>query len=444
MVMNGKVVAHGGSVTRRRWRGTGAVLVAGLLAFSACSHDGSGAAPTTSASQSSTTSTASTPGATASKPEATASQAEAIAKLVTDTMASAHLRAVIVRATVNGKEVLTQAFGESMTGVPASTSMHFRNGAVAISYMSTLLLQLVDEQKVSLTDKVSKWLPSLPHADEVTLGQLAQMTSGYADYALGNEAFANKLQSDPFQHWTQDELLDFADVDGPLRYQPGTNWNYAHTNYVILGLALEKITGMPLDRVLQDKVLGPLGLTNTANQDTPFIPEPALHAFSSERRSFLKIPDGTPFYEESTYWNSSWFVRGALETTNIADLHKTAIAIGTGELLSQDSYRKMISTDLRGTGSAISGCATCGPQTEQYAYGLGIVTTGDWVMQNPLFSGESAAFAYLPSQNVAIAVAVTYEEGAFASDGNYSNEADALWRQIGALLAPDNQPPAPK
>ncbi len=388
--------------------------------------------------------TASTPDATASTPAALASQAEAIAKLVTDTMASAHLRAVIVRATVNGEEVLTQAFGESMTGVPATTDMHFRNGAVALSYLSTLLLQLVDEHEVSLADKVSKWLPTVPHADEVTLGQLAQMTSGYADYALGNEAFAEKLQSDPFQHWTQDELLDFADVDGPLLYEPGTNWNYAHTNYIILGLALEEITGRPLDRVLQDKVLGPLGLTNTANQDTPAIPEPALHAFSSERRSFLKIPDGTPFYEESTYWNSSWFVRGALQTTNIADLHKTAVAIGTGELLSQDSYRQMISTDLRGTGSTISGCATCGPQTEQYAYGLGIVTTGDWVMQNPLFSGESAAFAYLPSQDVAIAVAVTYGEGAFGPDGDYSNEADALWRQIGALLAPDDQPPAPK
>ena len=65
-------------------------------------------------------------------------------------------------------------------------------------------------------------------------------------------------------------------------------------------------------------------------------------------------------------------------------------------------------------------------------------------MQNSLFSGESAAFAYLPSQDVAIAVAVTYGEGAFGPDGDYSNEADALWRQIGALLAPDDQPPAPK
>jgi CubicO group peptidase (beta-lactamase class C family) len=74
-----------------------------------------------------------------------------------------------------------------MTGVPATTDMHFRNGAVAISYVSTLLLQLVDEKKVSLDDKVSKWLPDIPYSDQVTLGQLAQMTSGYVDYVNTDE-----------------------------------------------------------------------------------------------------------------------------------------------------------------------------------------------------------------------------------------------------------------
>ena len=114
-------------------------------------------------------------------------QAEAITKLVQSQMTERHLRSVIVRVTVDGKEITTQAFGESMTGVPATTDMHFRNGAVAISYVSTLLLMLVDEKVVSLDDKVSKWLPEIPHSDEVTLGQLAQMTSGYVDFVLGNE-----------------------------------------------------------------------------------------------------------------------------------------------------------------------------------------------------------------------------------------------------------------
>ena len=73
-------------------------------------------------------------------------KADAVMRIVRDTMAAEHLNAVIVRVTVDGKEVVTQALGESMTGVPATTGMHFRNGAVAISYVSTLLL-LADEKR---------------------------------------------------------------------------------------------------------------------------------------------------------------------------------------------------------------------------------------------------------------------------------------------------------
>ena len=111
---------------------------------------------------------------------------------------------------MDGKEVVTEAVGESMTGVPATTGMHFRNGAVAISYVSTLLLKLVDEHKVSLDDKLSKWLPEVPHADRVTLGQLAQMTSGYGDYVIGNTELNDALYADPFRRWTAHELLQYA------------------------------------------------------------------------------------------------------------------------------------------------------------------------------------------------------------------------------------------
>ncbi len=162
--------------------------------------------------------------------------------IVRDTMAQAHLKAVIVRVTADGEEIVTQALGESMTGVPATTGMHFRNGAVAISYVSTLLLRLVDEKKVNLDDKLSTWLPEMPNAERVSLGQLAQMTSGYRDYVLGNPEFDAAIYANPFRRWTTHELLNYA-TSQPLLYEPGTNWNYAHTNYVLLGLALEKATG---------------------------------------------------------------------------------------------------------------------------------------------------------------------------------------------------------
>ncbi|GBE65803.1 possible conserved lipoprotein LpqK [Mycobacterium sp. MFM001] len=346
-------------------------------------------------------------------------KAQAVLKIVRDTMAQAHLKAALVRVTVDGKEIVTQALGDSMTGVPATTSMFFRNGTVAMSYVSTLLLKLVDEKKLRLDDKLSTWLPDVPNADRVTLRQLAHMTSGYQDYV--NDEFTAARDADPFRQWTPEELLGYA-VHKPLLYEPGTNWNYARTNYVLLGLALEKATGVELPKLLADKVLGPLALINTANTYTPQIPVPTLHAFTSERRRALKIPPGTPFYEDATFWNPSWMMpRGAVQTTNIYDLEATAVGIGSGKLLSPESYKAMVTPD--------------------HGYGLGIVISGNWLLQNPMSAGVSAVEAYLPSQKIAIAVAVTYAPTAFDDQGNYRNEAETLFAKVGAELAPNDAPP---
>ena len=377
------------------------------------------------------------------KPGSTAAKSDAVMRIVRDFMAQAHLKAVIVRVALDGQKVVTEAVGDSMTGVPATPDMHFRNGAVAISYVATLLLKLVDQKKVALDDKLSKYLPDFPNADRVTLGQLAQMTSGYPDYVLGNDAFDQAFYADPFRQWTTQDIL--AQISSrPLLYEPGTNWNYSHTNYILLGLALEKATGADMPALMRSKVLGPLGLSATNNSDTPEIPQPALHAFTSERRATLKIPAGTPFYEESTYWNPSWTItHGAIQTTDIYDMEATAVGIGSGRLLSAESYTKMVSTELRGKTRAQPDCPTCFEQNGGYTYGLGIVISGNWLLQNPMFAGYSAVEAYLPSQRIAVAVAVTYAPEAFDDQGNYSNQADILFRKIGAEVAPNDAPPMP-
>jgi CubicO group peptidase (beta-lactamase class C family) len=371
-------------------------------------------------------------------------KAQAIRKVIEEVRASSHLRAVIVRVTSGDQEVLTEAFGDSMTGVPATTDMHFRNGAVAISYVSTLLLLLVEEGQLSLDDKVSTWLPDLKYADQVTVGQLAQMTSGYADY-VADEQMANAQYAQPFRQWTPEELIAYS-TKQPLVYRPGTNWNYSHTNYVILGLLLEQVTGRPVDELLQEKVLGPLGLKNTRDPGTPAIQDPVLHAFSSERRAWLKLKPGEPFSEESTFWNPSWTItHGAIQTTNIYDLNTTAGAIGSGQLLKPESYQQMVSRALIGKTTAIKGCPTCFEQSVGYSYGLGIVNSGNWVLQNPLFSGAAGAFGYHPETKTAIAVAVTFEPAAFNSTtGEYANGADVLWRRIGEVLVPEDAPPIMK
>jgi CubicO group peptidase (beta-lactamase class C family) len=231
-------------------------------------------------------------GAAGAEAASAASVRSRIDGLARDAVAHHGLKAVIVQATVKGRPVITRAYGESMTGVPATTRMHFRNGAVAISYISTLLLRLVDEGKVKLDDKVSKWLPKLRDGDRVTLRMLAAMTAGYHDYEL-DPRLNTQLYSNPFGVVTTKRQLSLA-LDEPQQFTPGTNWSYAHSDYVILGLALQKITGQPLAVALRKRVLRPLGLRNTVAAQTAAIPEPVLHAYSGERRPFLGIPPSTP------------------------------------------------------------------------------------------------------------------------------------------------------
>jgi CubicO group peptidase (beta-lactamase class C family) len=374
--------------------------------------------------------------------QAESADAATIMALARDAMAQYDLRSVIVRVVVNGRGVVTAALGESLAGVPATTDMRFRNGAVAISYMSTLLLQLVDQGAVGLDDPLSTWLPDLPDADRVTLRMLADMTAGYPDYVT-NQRFSEEIYVDPFRQWTPEDLIAVS-LSTPRLYAPGTNWAYSHTNYVILGLALERITGQPLATLIRDYILAPQGLIHTENAFTPAIPAPVLHAFTSERREALGIAPSTRFYEESTYWNPSWtLAAGAIETTDIYDMAASAALVGEGTLLSAESHQAQIAPGLLGFGHPMAGCTTCARLEERYNYGLGVVLKGAWLIQNPLFFGYSGVMAYLPSKKIALAIATTYDEQSFDAQGNYrnGNASERLFAAIAGYLAPDDPPP---
>ena len=366
--------------------------------------------------------------------------ARKIADVVTQKMAEYHLRGVILKVTKGNQTVVEQAFGSSMDGVPVTTDMRFRNGAVAFTYVSTLLLKYVDNGTVKLDDPISGWEPTLPNADKVTLRMLANQTTGYPDYEI-DPVWLAAFNADPFHIWTYDERLKIA-FGKPLQFQPGTNWSYAHTNFMILGNILTKIGGKPLDQLLDQEVLKPMGLKDTVGTVTSEIPEPALHTFSSERRPAFVVP-GQPFYEEATYWNSQWGTpMGANETTTIDDLATTAVAFGTGSLLSRTSFAEMTDSKLIGFGKKEPGCVpSCFTQIDVYNYGLGVVRSGPWIMQNPLLSGIGVTAAYLPAEKISISIAVTLDPAGFDDQGNYKNRADYLFRSVGAVVAPQNAPP---
>lgn len=370
-------------------------------------------------------------------------EAEALEQLIQDFAADAPVRAVIAELRRGDRTIASIAMGESMPGVDATPNMHVRNGAMAIPEVTTVLLQLVDEGAVSLDDTVDEWLPDVPNAERVTLGQLANMTAGYADF-VSSDAFLEAYNAaGPFAEWEPEELQAFG-TEQPLIYEPGTNWNYSHTDVVLLGLALEKITRLPLADLIRQRILSPLGLEDTSAPGNPTIPEPVLHSYTPERLRGLGVRDQSAV-EDATFWNPSWtLARGAVQVSTAQDMATLYRAIGRGDLLSKESHALQLAPTLRGKTTAIDGCTSCFEQSRAYTFGYGVVLTGDWVVQNPLFAGLGGVAGYLPEEDLTLVVFASLENDAYDEQGNTTgNPAQDLFTAIANELAPGTAVSAP-
>jgi D-alanyl-D-alanine carboxypeptidase len=388
----------GGALSRRGWILTTALIAAATVAVAA--------APAASARP---------------DPAGRSRVARHILAIVREVKRERDLKAVIVRVDVGRREVVDTALGCSMTGVPATTRMHFRIGSMAIPYVPTLLLQLQQEGRLSLDDKLSKYLPALPEANRITLRMLANSTSGYYDYAQNNPAFAAASAANEFRQWTPAELLQIAFARGQA-CAPGTCFNYSHANFIVLGKVLRKVTGKPVAMLMRRRILGPLGLRQTSISSSAEIAPPVLHAFA--RRS-----DDGP-YEDSSFWNPSWSIgRGEVMTSNIADMTRSAAAVGTGRLLSRKAHHEQVGPSTVGLPG----------MTPKLYYGLGLLVANSWVVQNPMLSGYVGVNAYLPGKRIAIAIESTYGER--TPDGKHWSAE--IFDRIGAYLAPGRAPNLP-
>jgi CubicO group peptidase (beta-lactamase class C family) len=374
--------------------------------------------------------------------EAQSPQILAIQSIVDNAIKRDHIKGIIVQVRYGGKNLYLKAAGESMTGVPVTTDMHFRNGAMSFTYITTMLLELVDQQPeaVRLNDKLSRFLPGIPGAGQVTLKNLANMTSGYQDFVYEPEVL-HGVNLNPFRQWTAEERIQIG-VSKPLWFDPGKNWAYSHTNYVILGRVLEKITGMPLSEAMQKYIFVPMGLRQTQSIDTPQIPDPVMHSFSSERREDLRIPKDVLFYEEATYWDPSWTTaEGAVQITDITDFSKSMEVVGNGTLLSPHSHAEQVGPNLVGLGHTQDHCEPCRQNTAAFNYGLGVVNLGPWIAQSKSFAGSGATVGYLPAARLTISVVTTYTPEAFDNKGNSTDHSQPIFASLANALAPHTLPP---
>lgn len=318
-------------------------------------------------------------------------KAKEAAELVRSTFEESGLGSVIVGVWQHGKPILTGAIGDSLTDVPATYDMHHIAGNIGHMLTTTVLLQQVEKGTISLDDKLSKFLPDIPNADEITIDMVAHSTTGIEHFTILPD-FQAKFYEDPFQTFTADELVAFG-VDAGSLYPPGTSWNFSDTNILILGQVLEQVTGKSMDELVQQGILDPLGMKDTTSYLNAALPEPVLHGYTGER----------DVWEDATFWNPSWikWVGGWGSTHD--DLRKLIEAVGNGDLVSKKSHRLQLAPDTVGLGT----------NTDDRFYAMGISIVDDWLLTAPGLQGYKGAVGYLRDLDLTIITYFTYTPESF-------------------------------
>ena len=193
--------------------------------------------------------------------------AAAVDRIARGALAATGVPSASIAVVRDGVLAYTHAYGNArLPEVAATTTMRYSIGSISKQFTSAAILLLQEQRKLSLDDAVGKYVPGLTRGDEVTIRQVLSHTSGYQDY------------------WPQDYVPPFMltpiNAQGildrwarrPLDFEPGTQWQYSNTNYVIAGLIVEKAAGMPLWQFLNTRVFTPLGITSATNIDERGLP----------------------------------------------------------------------------------------------------------------------------------------------------------------------------
>src|ERR1043166_4259648 len=188
---------------------------------------------------------------------------DAIDKLANDTLSKTGVPSASIAVVKGGQVVYIKAYGDSRLEprTNAAPEMRYSIGSISKQFTAASILLLQEQGKLSLNDKVSKFIPDLTRANEVSIRQLLSHTSGYQDYWPQDYVMPMMLQPG-----TATKILDMW-ARKPLDFDPGTKWQYSNTNYVIAGVIIEKVSGKPLLQFLQEKVFSPLGMASVANTD---------------------------------------------------------------------------------------------------------------------------------------------------------------------------------
>ncbi len=233
----------------------------------------------------------------------------------------------------NGKVLLEKGYGFANFEweIPNSPDTKFRLGSITKQFTSMLVMQQVEKGKIRLDDPLIKYLQNYPkpQGEKITIRHLLTHTSGTPNYTEFMDIRADR------RPYPLDTLIaTFA--SRRLDFEPGTNWHYSNSGYVLLGAVLEKVTGKPYERLLQESILGPLGMNDTGYDH--FGPILKKRAAGYERAVQM---ENAPFLDMSVP-----YAAGAMYST-VKDLYLWDRALYTEKLISEASKKEYFKPFLR-------------------------------------------------------------------------------------------------
>jgi len=238
-----------------------------------------------------------------------------------------------------GKVLLRQAYGlaDREWNVPNTADSRFRIGSLTKQFTAACILQLVEQKKLDLTDKLSRFFPGYPKGDSVTIHMLLNHTSGIANYT-DIRAFENVA---PLPY-SKDSIVRFFS-DQPYNFSPGSRWSYSNSGYFLLGMILEKVSGQSYGSYLQDHIFSRLSMNNTGEDRLDTILPMRSHGYSKMDNKYVN----------AQVISMEWpFSAGVLFST-VDDLYKWDRALYGTSILSEQSKQKMFSPGMRNYGYGV-------------------------------------------------------------------------------------------
>ena len=227
-----------------------------------------------------------------------------------------------------GTLVYTRAYGKARLepGTAATPEMRYSIGSISKQFTAAAILLLQEEGKLSLDDAVGKYVPGLTRGNEVTIRQILSHTSGYQDYWPEDYVMTPMLKAESAQ-----QIIDTWGKKS-LDFEPGTQWQYSNTNFVIAGRIVEQITGHPLMDLLTRRIFQPLGMKSVWNSDEAKLTQADATAYYRHALGPLRVAP-----KEGRGW---MFAAGELAMT-AHDLALWDESLIARTILKPDSYKEM-------------------------------------------------------------------------------------------------------